>query len=279
MRNWLLNKISVRGIAVAFILMGGVTSTIAQEERALPQRITTKSDMIGYGQASLLDTYLSAETYTGYRIDYLSHIMRTKEESRWMQLKIHQGNFTYAKNRAKNAYEMEGMYQFEYGVFYQWQLFEKHLQLMTGGKMNLHAGALYNGRNGNNPMQAKLGVNIAPALILSYALKIQKVPLQLRYELSTPIVGMMFSPNYGQSYYEIFSRGDYDHNIVCTYLGNAPALKQLLTLDFTLWKTTFRVGYLGDYQQANVNNLKYHSYSNSLVIGLVKKFTLTHILP
>ena len=90
---------------------------------------------------------------------------------------------------------------------------------------------------------------------------------------------MMFSPNYGQSYYEIFSRGDYDHNIVCTYLGNAPALKQLLTLDFTLWKTTFRVGYLGDYQQANVNNLKYHSYSNSLVIGLVKKFTLTHLLP
>ena len=100
MRNWLLNKISVRGIAVAFILMGGVTSTIAQEERAIPQRITTKSDMIGYGQASLLDTYLSAEAYTGYRIDYLSHIMRTKEESRWMQLKIHQGNFTYAKNRA-----------------------------------------------------------------------------------------------------------------------------------------------------------------------------------
>ena len=53
----------------------------------------------------------------------------------------------------------------------------------------------------------------------------------------------------------------------------------MLTLDFTLGKTTLRVGYLGDFRQAKVNNLKYHTYSNMFLIGFVRTFKLTHIIP
>ena len=83
---------------------------------------------------------------------------------------------------------------------------------------------------------------------------------------------MMFSPNYGQSYYEIFNRGNYDHHCVPTTFGATPSFRQMLTIDFRLMHATWRIGYLGTIEQTSVNSLKTHTYTHSLVIGVVKRF-------
>ena len=100
---------------------------------------------------------------------------------------------------------------------------------------------------------------------------------RLRYEVGMPLVGVMFSPNYGQSYYELFSKGNYDHNIVPTYIGNTPSLRHFLTLDIPLWRATLRIGYQGEYLQAHVNKIKYHTYTHTLLLGVTKTFKLTHV--
>lgn len=64
-----------------------------------------------------------------------------------------------------------------------------------------------------------------------------------------------------------------------TTFGSTPSLRQMLTFDFSLGRTTLRLGYMGDFQQARVNNLKYHSYSNMLLIGIVRQFNITKIVP
>lgn len=242
-------------------------------------KIITNAQMIGIGAVNILDTYLSPEKYRGTELRYISHTLRERRDSRWSRLIVHQGNMSYSDNRSGNGGEIAGAYTFSYGVHYNWNFFDGSLNVKAGAQADVNVGFLYNTRNSNNPAQARLSLNISPSAAATYRFRLWQHNYSLRYELSVPLMGLLFSPNYGQSYYEIFSRGNYDHNIVPTTFGSTPSLRQMLTFDFSLGRTTLRLGYMGDFQQARVNNLKYHSYSNMLLIGIVRQFNITKIVP
>ena len=104
-----------------------------------------------------------------------------------------------------------------------------------------------------------------------YRFHIGNYPLIARYQANLPVMGGMFSPEYGQSYYEIFSLKNGGKNVLFTSLHNQPSLRQLVTLDFPIRSVNMRFGYLCDIQQAKVNNLKSHIWSHAFMIGFVKK--------
>lgn len=242
-------------------------------------KIITNARMISVGAANILDTYLSTETYTGFEARYISSTIREREGRRWSRLVTHQGGFSTVESRSGDGTEIAGEYTFAYGLRRGWSLLSDKLRVMAGGQVDANVGFLYNTRNGNNPAQARLAVNVAPSAAASYSFRLLGHRASVGYEVSVPLLGVMFSPNYGQSYYEIFTRGDYDHNVVPTTFVSSPSLRQLLTLDYSTRDVTLRVGYLGDFRQAKVNNLKYHEYSNMFVIGVVRHFKITRIIP
>ncbi len=247
---------------------------------AQADRIVTNTRMIGIGGAEVLDTYLSPLHYSGQELRFISHTLRERNDSvRLFHQIIHQGNLSILDNKSGYGGEMAGSYNFQYG--WHWHLYNHHfssssLSISAGGNIDANIGFIYNTRNSNNPAQAKANLNITPTAAAVYTLN-GRHPVAIRYEIGIPVAGVMFSPNYGQSYYEIFSEGNYDHNIVPTWIGNAPSMRQALTVDYNVWGTTCRIGYLGDYQQAKVNGLKSHIYTHALVIGVVRKFGVKKI--
>jgi hypothetical protein len=234
---------------------------------------TTNSQMIGFGPTRVLDTYLSAEHFKGTGITYLSHTERQKRLSTIIE---HEANFSTVKDRTNNKKELEGAYNFYWGKLYGWQLMGDRLRLQAGGLLNASLGFIYNTSNSNNPVQARAHLNIMPTGAASYRFQLFEKTVIARYELSLPLLGVQFSPNYGQSYYEIFSRGNYDHNIVPTTFVNAPEWRQMLTFDAQLSKRfTLRIGYLGNIQQSRVNGLRQHIYTHRFMIGFTRCFTIT----
>lgn len=244
--------------------------------------------MIGVGHANILDTYLSPEKYRGTTLRFLSHTRRGKPSTSLVRQLTHEGELAFADNRSGNGGEIALGYTFRYALLKQWRLTigQRPVNILAGGTAALNIGMLYNTRNGNNPANARLSLHIEPTVAADVPIGTARhtrgvrfspsacaaYPVVVHYEASIPLIGLMFSPNYGQSYYEIFSRGNYDHNCVPTTIAATPSFRQMLTLDFRALRTTWRIGYLGEWRQASVNNLKQHLFAHSVVVGVVRSF-------
>ena len=240
-------------------------------QHSFAQEVATQ---IAIGHANHLDTYLSPEKYRGIEIRFISEVLKTKVMFQ------HEGDMSFTSNRANNADEISGHYDFTFAMMHKWSWCDNKMTLRVGGMADLWLGFAYNTRNTNNPAQGYASLAVGPQIMVSYKLSaIMKKPerrflkflstITVNYQMRMPWLGLMFSPNYGQSYYEIFSRGNYDHNIVFTSLATFQ-MRQQVSFDIPLKnRTSLRIGYISDIRQAKPNNLKQHQYYNAATIGVV----------
>ena len=255
-----------------WLIVGWTLPCFAQEDGG---KIVTNTMMVSGGYTDILDTYLSPEKFTGWEFRFISHTLRDHPGRRVSKEIVHHIILSTADTRGDGGTLLTGMYNLQYGWHYNWNFCSDQLNLRVGGLIDGTFGCMYDTNNGNNPAQARLSLSATPSAALTWNFHVGKHPYALRYEADVPLVGLAFSPAYGQSYYEIFSEGNYDHNVVFTSPFNALQLHQLLSLDFHWGRNVFRVGYLGDFRQMRANDLKYHQYTHSLVIGWVRHFKLT----
>ena len=243
---------------------------------ATAQEVNYKVDMVGIGPTNILDTYISPEKYSGTELRIL-----TQSHRQWLKRPAWNSQTTFsiafqnAAQRADNSNELGGLISVGYAIRHGWQL-NDGWRIEAGGQAEGGVGFLYNTRNGNNPAQLRLGLNIAPSASASYDFTAFRKRFTVDYGVQVPLLGVMFTPHYGQSYYEIFTRGNYDHNVVLSHPFNTPSMRHALTLQLHLKKVSLRLGYLGDYQQADVNNLKYHNYSHLVVFGITRRFHIVN---
>lgn len=233
---------------------------------------------IGVGTNHAYDSYLSPMEYAGTELRIQRETFRKtglKEGNVFYQTQLNAHASMGESKPSRNGKMYEGLVNWNMGWLYQWKLNEK-FSLLAGPMADLNAGVFYNRRNSNNPAQAKVYANADISGMAYYHFRLFQHPFRLRYQLSVPILGCMFSPEYGESYYEMFELGKGGwHNVCLTTPFSQPSLKQSLFLDFTLHSTNIRVGYIGDIQQSKVNKLSSHTYSHALMVGIIRNFQIS----
>ncbi len=265
----------IRYLFILLIALLSVLPAHSQVDTLQSYRPITRATLYGVGFTNLLDTYLSPQEYTGvdFRLSRESMRMMKWGNGRVSQQTFFQANLGYTHNKADNNNIFSGLANWNYGLHYHFPL-TSNFRLLAGGVADLNGGFVYNLRNGNNPAQARAYINIAASGMAIWNLRIKQMPVTLRYQLNLPLAGVMFMPNYGQSYYEIFTLGHAEGVINFTSLHNQPSLRQMLTADIPVGKIRMRLAYVWDAQQAKVNGIKTHAYSHVFMVGAVKKFNL-----
>lgn len=247
-------------------------------ERANAQASNTV--LFGFGRADIYDTYLSPIAYSGPEMNV--SVMTERHLKRNTHILFHTDSriyAAYAHNPLKIAHEVDGEVSHDFGYSYRWTDALPRLSLDAGLTAGAAFGGTYNTQNGNNPAQGRASLRLSLVAQAHYIIPIKRKRLELTYRAALPFFGAMFSPGYGQSYYNIFAQGNWDGNIVATHPGNALSIHQRFTVGLPLARRTLVIGYESILDQSTSNNLRQHHFTRSFVVGWTLGRTPKHARP
>lgn len=267
-------KAMLRSILRVIWLLCCVCSLYAQEVED-PYAVTA-STMLGVGGYNIMDTYLtpgSRAPYRGWGLRVLDERMKLLRlaDSRVSRQQIVSVDVSLTENGAGTARGLNGFVDYTLGYHYRMEPLPG-LRLLAGASAHALLGFIYCTRASNNPASAKADLDLNLSGMALYNLQIRNYPLTFRYQVEVPFAGILFSPHFGQSYYEIFDRGNKSGIVPFTSFHNKVAFKNYLTVDFPLGNWMIRAGYLNSLYYLDVNGIQSHILSHSFMIGVVKEF-------
>ena len=229
--------------------------------------------LIGIGGYRMRDSYLSPEKYGGLGLHFMNERMRLTKLANY---KISRQNIvdidiSSVLNGARNANFLSAFADYSLAYHYRF-IPDPYFKIFVGGSTHGMVGMVYNTRNGNNPITVHADLDLNFSLMAIYEFRTKKSPIAIRYQFDTPFAGVLFSPVYAQSYYEIFSLGNTAEIFHFNSFHNKFAMRNYLMLDFPVGSTTLRAGYLGSYYSTNVKLIDRKIISHNVMIGFVKEF-------
>lgn len=235
-------------------------------------RYRVTATTFGAGRQNTLDTYLTPLEFTGPEISIARETIRkTRFNGNLTVQNFFRVSAAYLDN---NGYKMySGFANWNYGLHYNFNITE-NFKLMAGGLADMNGGVVYNPRNSNNPASAKAFVDLDLSAMAIYRLKIRNYHMTLRYQANLPVAGVMFAPEYGASYYEMFYLGNTRGIVNFTSFHNHYSLRQMVTADFPCRYVLMRIGYYWEMEQSHINHIKAHTWSHSFMIGFVRNIKL-----
>lgn len=238
-------------------------------------RTTTHQWLWGAGRANVLDTYLSPLEYTGPDFTAAHQTERTARwgKGRVSTYSLYTGQVAYLRSPTDDGKEWDAELTAAGGWHYNWHPLPR-LRVAAGGLMELSGGFTYNTRGSNNPAQGRLGLALAASGLAEYRFPLFRKEAVARIQLEAQLIGVQFSPEYGQSYYEIFSLGHSSGTVHFTQPANCPTYRLQTQLTLPVCRARLTLGYLGDIRQSKLGGLKRHAWRHSFIIGYTRQLCI-----
>lgn len=266
------NNTILRSIAVLAVAWwcGLLYAQQPVDSDSVVQRPVASSFMFEVGSSSILDTYLSPVKNQGshFRFEYERLQAMKFCPKRWIMQLDAGVDYDNVHNPAGNHTEHSLMADFRWGMMRRWQnVFTPKLQFAVGGIAQFRGGAIYKPTNSNNVVSAKILLSLGISAMASYGVEFCGVPMTLRYQATMPMAGAFFSPEYEETYYEIYvgNRSGLAH---FGWWANRFDMTNLLTVDMHLGGTVLRLGYRNRVETSWINNLNTKVFTHAAVIGV-----------
>jgi len=164
--------------------------------------------LFGFGNSQVKDTYLSPFDYTGWGGRILNERMTILPSKRFSRQQMISVDISSTKNPAENVNDF-GTFV-DYSLGYHYRLVRGKFSWLAGTTAHLMGGFIYNTRNGNNPLSAKVDIDLGLSVILFYTFTINEHPLTLRYQGELPFAGIFFAPSLRRFLLRDIQRRKYD---------------------------------------------------------------------
>lgn len=233
---------------------------------------------IGAGSTYLYDEYLSPISYNGFSMRFSSEnqspVGKTSDNGQYKW---------YLQNNLKLLPALavtrsgSSLYHFQLDArsnllfkFYRSDRFE----FDAGASVALRGGGRFIRQTRNNPGSAELMSDIGMSCVAKYSFSLWGKPVSIRYNSNLAIAGLAFSPEYAQSYYEIFYLGNYDNTLKFTSLHNKLHWVQQLNLDIPVngKQSGLRISYWNEGRVSVLNEINTNILSDQLTVGYIKYF-------
>lgn len=261
-------------LSVAALLLPSLPPAAAQTDSIAPlsglQGERARTWAFGPSHMEALDTYLTDEHFTA-NFAAATALVATETGSpsgKVTRLWTITATAAVCHDRSRDRKAYAGYAALSYGLYWRLPLSLRNVSVSAGGTALATVGCIWTNIAGNNPGQAIAELQIMPSVKARYSFRAIGLRQRLDLRADLPLAGIEYSPRFGQSYYENFTQGDYDRNVVATTLVSAPRLRaQLLWSAKTGSRHRLVVGWLGDFVQSKANNIRRHLWTHSVLVG------------
>lgn len=142
-----------------------------------------------------------------------------------------------------------------------------------GPSLQTQLGGRYTTQNRNNPGSLDALINLGIQLKGQYRFTLQSLPIQITYTGEAYLLGLQFAPEYQQSYYELFSLGQYKHAFHGTSPRNQHLWNHQLSVDIPIGKkqTRLRISYFNEFRKSDMHHIRVHQINDGIRLGILFK--------